>query len=250
MKRLIGAAAVGLALAWAAHANPAKPRQTTVKIKTSDGWQLAATMVAAPKPDAEKTAVVLLHGLAAGKSEWTGLQAALAVKGVSSLAVDLRGHGGSTRKGRAKIEFQQFADHGPDGEWMNLWKDGQAGFEFLQSKGYKRIGLAGASVGANAAAVAASKIPEAHFLLLLSAGMDYQGIQPADALQAYGPRHLLLAASQADGYAFNSAAFFRNIRYTARLPADWAQTARGHGVQMFEDPQMTDRVVSWILEKN
>ncbi len=68
-----------------------------------------------------------------------------------------------------------------------------------------RIGMAGASIGANLAILLAAGDPTVRSLVLLSPGIDYRGLRPEAAMKKYGERPALLVASQEDNYAANSA---------------------------------------------
>ena len=62
-------------------------------------------------------------------------------------------------------------------------------------------GLAGASIGANLAVLAAADDPTVRSLALLSVGLDYRGLRLEAALKKFGARPALLVASQEDPYA-------------------------------------------------
>ena len=233
------------AAAWALAAAPAAaPAPRQVRVPTSDGWDLAGTLV----PAGKKKAIVVLHGLASGKEEWQPLAEALAKRGVSTLALDLRGHGKSL-KGGAALGWQSFTDHGPDGAWAAMWKDAEAGAGWLKAQGYKQIGLGGASVGANVVLDAAARLPKVRFLVLLSPGVDYQGLRAGASILAYGPRPLLMAASAPDEYAFKSVDLLARARVEAGLPADKLAASAGHGAQMFADPKTLAKIADWIAQQ-
>lgn len=212
-----------------------------IRLKASDGWVLTARYRRAKG----STAVVLLHGLAAGKEEWECLESELSKRGVATLAVDLRGHGGSLGP-EASRGWRSFQDRGPSGEWASMWKDAEGGLDFLASQGYLNVGIAGASLGANVALTAASRLPRFQRVALLSPGLDYQGVLALPALQDYGPRRLLLAASRPDAYARQSSELMRRLRTEAGLPVDWVQAPSGHGVGMFQDARVLREVADWL----
>ena len=85
-------------------------------------------------------AVLLLHMLGKDKSDYNNLSLYLQQNGFSVLAIDFRGHGNSD------LDYTTFREE----DWQNLVLDVEAGVDFLESKGYKRIAVVGASVGANA----------------------------------------------------------------------------------------------------
>lgn len=232
-----------LALALAAWAeDPARGRSKEVRLRTSDGWSLSASYTKAGAP-----AVILLHGLAAGKSEWEPLVKALAERGVSSLAVDLRGHGtGSGPKGQKS--WREFVDMGPDGEWARMANDPLAAAEYLRAKGHAAIGVLGASLGANAAFAAAAGEKRFKIAVLMSPGAEYQGLRAPEQASRYGTRPLLLMAAPDDPYAFRTVELLRGLRLAAKLPASVIEAPSGHGAQMLRDPESLKRLAVWIHE--
>ena len=68
-----------------------------------------------------------------------------------------------------------------------------------------RVGIAGASIGANLAILFAANDLTVRSLALLSPGIDYRGLRPEPAMKKYGDRPAMLVASQEDNYATSSA---------------------------------------------
>ena len=83
-----------------------------------------------------------------------------------------------------------------------------------------RIGIAGASIGANLAILFAAGDPTVRSLVLLSPGIDYRGLRPEAAMKKYGDRPALLVASQEDNYSTNSARQLAQVGRRRARPAD------------------------------
>ena len=83
-------------------------------------------------------AVLLLHMLGKDKSDYNNFSLYLQQNSFSVLAIDFRGHGNSD------LDYTTFADE----DWQTLVLDVEAGVDFLESKGYKRIAVVGASTRA------------------------------------------------------------------------------------------------------
>ena len=198
----------------------AVPAAKLVRFKAADGTPLAADY----RPPARgRPVLVLLHGVAAGRGEWAPLAEALAKEGYGSLALDFRGHGESGGPGYATFASPE--------AWAALEGDIRAALRFLASRGVptRRVGLVGASIGANLAAKAASKEPALPCLALLSPGIEYHGVGIDEDVARF-TRPVFFAASPGDRYAFESAAFLRT-----RVPggrAAYFQAPEGHGAQM------------------
>ncbi|MCX5797186.1 MAG: alpha/beta fold hydrolase [Elusimicrobia bacterium] len=207
-------------------------RAETVRFKTDDGWTICASYQA-PKPG--RPVAILVHGVAAGKSEWQPLTAELAKRGIGSLALDLRGHGESLAGPSGKTDFAGFD---ASQEWPKAVKDIEAAAAYLQKRGIKtaRLGYIGASIGANLASWAK---PSPRWLALLSPGADYRGVilsRPTAGLA------VLVAASPPDAYAFQTAA-----AYARQFPsAAFLKAGHGHGAQMLSEPEFLKGLADWI----
>jgi dienelactone hydrolase len=126
-------------------------------------------------------AVVLLPMLGGSKEDWTPLATLLHKEGYGVLALDLREQGRTDRE--------------------HLVADARTGFDFRRAQkkvDAARIGLVGASIGANAALNFAAEEPLVRTTVLLSPGLNYRGVVTEPALRDYGVRPLLLMASEED----------------------------------------------------
>jgi dienelactone hydrolase len=109
-----------------------------------------------------------------------------------------------------------------------------------------RIGMAGASLGANLAVLAAADDPSVRSLALLSVSLDYRGLKLEQALKKYASRPALLVASSEDPFALRSAR-------QAVTMGDGARELRvlagaGHGsVMLARDPDLAGALVDWFL---
>jgi pimeloyl-ACP methyl ester carboxylesterase len=226
---LFFAAAIASAAAPAAKTDPTAERK--VAFKTPDGWTIAA-LYRAPRKGG--VVLVLAHGVASSKGEWAGFTQRLALKGVGSLAIDLRGHGESKKGPNGPRDFSDFD---ATGEWPLAVADLEAAADWLKSRGVKeeRIAFGGASIGANLASQAAASRPKTPFLILLSAGPDYRG-----AKLARPQTKTLAGASPPDQGAFLT------LKPLAAVPGvETFEAPAGHGVQMFVDPATLDKIVDW-----
>lgn len=227
-------------LARPAAAAPPAPscRTETVAFKTADGWTLAGTYC---KPKKNKPVAVLAHGLASGKGEWDKFSPELWRLGWGTLALDLRGHAGSTA-GPAGPADAAMVD-AVDG-WPQARLDLEAAAAFLKDKKKiraSRVVLIGASLGANLAAQAAGRIsPRA--TVLLSPGRGYRGVLLPEAL---GPK-FLAGASPSDPYAHQTLVGLAARQDGAAL----LSASAGHGVQMLDDPAFLKALLGWLQKKN
>ena len=83
---------LGASLALPARAQTAR----AIRLTTADGIGIIGTYYPAQTDIAP--AVLLLHGLGQTRTDWTAFARLLQQNGIAALAIDLRGHGESTRR--------------------------------------------------------------------------------------------------------------------------------------------------------
>lgn len=194
---------------------------------------IALPLQAAPlyhPPKKGRAVALLIHGVGSSKSEWQALTPRLHALGLGTLAIDLRGHG----EGKSgPLGYRAFD---ASGEWPRLVSDLEGALAFLKAKGIlsSRVGLIGASIGANLASQLAAAHPELPWIVLLSPGSDYRGV----ALAPLPKRRVLSCASRADPYAFMTVS---GLSFGEKLEA-----RSGHGVQMTEDPAFLRGLLDWL----
>jgi dienelactone hydrolase len=69
----------------------------------------------------------------------------------------------------------------------------------------ERIGIAGASIGANLALRGGANHPEVKSVAMLSPGLDYRNVTTLDALATYDRRAVIIIATERDVYSADSA---------------------------------------------
>lgn len=206
---------------------PAKPATVAVE---SGGRRLSAVWRA---PRRGMPVLVLAHGVGAGKGEWERFTSRLAARGWGSLAVDLRGHGGSAAQ---EGEWKGFD---ASGEWPKLADDLLAAAAWVEAKGVEpaRVAFGGASIGANLAAAADARRP-GRMLLLLSPGLDYRGVR----LTLRQGAKTLAVAARADAYAFDAATEMGKRGVTV------LEAPGGHGAGMLDDEATMGKVLDWLAK--
>ena len=209
----------------------------TVTFAARDGAQVSGVLYVPDRTPAP--AVVLLNMLGRTHRDWDGAAARFVEAGIAVLAVDYRQH----------------AVAGPDpadaasGSLAPLVLDAEAARAYLAARpevNPARIGMAGASLGANVAVLAAANDPSVRSLALLSVSLDYRGLKLEQALKKYASRPALLVASSEDPFALRSAR-------EAVTMGDGARELRvlagaGHGaVMLARDPDLATALVDWFL---
>jgi dienelactone hydrolase len=215
----VGSAAV-LLIAITLHA--AAPRRVT--FRAEDGATLAAAYYEPSRRPAP--AILLLHMLKRSHSDWDAVASHLSDSGFAVLALDFR----------SSENLGTYA------------ADVRAAKAFLRDRpevSTGRLGIAGASIGANLALIDAADDPGVVSIALLSPGVDYRGLRTEAAIKKYGSRPALLMASTRDPYAA------RSIRLMAAIGPGTREVklsdAIAHGTMLLtRDPSITSALVDWF----
>ena len=210
---------------------PAGAAGRMVSVPLADGRSLAGLLIEAsirPAP-----AVVLVPMLGRHPDDWQAVAQRLADANIHALAIDLP----STTLP---------ADAGA----LAAWHEGvRSAVAFLSSRPEDvrpgSIGIAGASLGASLAAMAAAVDPGVRALALVSPSLEYRGLRIEPPLVVYGARPALLMASAQDPYAA------RSVRTLARADAGLRQvqwsSVPAHGTLLLaRDPALVDVLVEWF----
>ena len=226
----------------------------TLRLNTTDDVGIIATYYPADRDNAP--AVVLLHGLNGNHSEWNDFAALLQRNGIAALAIDLRGHGESTRKltaeGPVALELKDFTAR----DFQNMLLDVEAAVDWLQTQSEidkKRIGLIGASFGANIALRYAAINEDLAALALLSPGLNYHGIRTDDVIRQPGAMPLHIFVSHDDAFAFESSKRLIEIRKEAGIKTVDKElticTGNLHGADMLKGVKNLPQILlNWLKQ--
>ena len=220
------------------------------RFTTRDGVILTGDFF--PPSRKEKVTFILLHGLGSSRREWDDFTERLRKRGYGCLAYDLRGHGESTKKEYGKeVDYRKFLRPGPLSEWSLMVEDLGQAVKYLKRKGIRkqRIGLMGASLGANIALLYTSKERTLPLTVLLSPGWNYAGLDTTLAIREYGVRPLALVASPKDSYAYQTSVLMHRIVSQNNPGAVFLKGKGGeHGVQMLKG-RLKEQLLKWIEEQ-
>lgn len=202
----------------------------SVSFRSEDGRTVNALVFEpSQRPSA---AVVLVPMLGRPKDDWDAVAQRLADANILALAMDLPG----------------LSDPG-DSSVLGAWSgDVHAAVIYLLSRPDVRlgaIGIAGASLGASLAALAAAGDPAVRSLALISPSLDYRGVRIDAPMKQYSGRPALLIASAHDPYAA------RSVRELAKDPPGPRETRfsdiTAHGtVLLARDGEAVRTLVEWF----
>ena len=209
----------------------------SVFFTASDGVQVSGALFLPERLPAP--GVVLLHMATRSRRDWDATAVALAREGIAALAIDFRRSGGPAAGSRPEDA----------GSFGDLVRDAEAARAYLAARpeiAPFRIGMAGASIGANIAALEAANDPNVRSIALLSASLDYRGLRIEQAVMKFGGRPALIVASSEDPYALRSA---RALVTTGDGQRELrVLSGAGHGtVMLARQPELIDAVVDWFV---
>jgi alpha-beta hydrolase superfamily lysophospholipase len=212
-----------------------QPAGRAVTLTAADGVTLAGQMYeAATRP---VPAVLLLHMLSRTRADWDLVAQQLQASGITVLAIDLRGHGGSG--GSAAPLSAMVPDVRAAAQWLSARPNVRA----------DAIGVVGASLGANLALLAAADQPLVRVVAAVSPGLDYRGLRVGpETMKKLGRRAVWLAASTADPFAL------RTLKELTAEPSGLREqhlsSAAAHGSHLLAaDLDLTRVLVDWLRQR-
>jgi dienelactone hydrolase len=164
---------------------------------TSDGYKITGTLT---KPDKKSVAgVVLLHMYTHKKEDWKPLIPYLTELGITTLAIDMRGHGESNIAPNGKDITDKVINR--DKVLFNQMRmDAEGAVKYLIQKAGidpKHIGLIGASVGCSVAIqTVVEKSVKISAVTVMTPGKDYLGVPTIVHIQTWSKTPILILSSK------------------------------------------------------
>jgi dienelactone hydrolase len=210
----------------------------------SDGWALRGSYRSANR-HAVTPAALLLHRAAGSRTELTALAEALAQRRVSSLALDLRGHGESVNRGRFEAPFAENL-HINEG----VHRDVIAALDWLAMRtdvDASRLAVVGGSYSGEAAGLALREgaRPAVAYVMLSPGNFSDASIAAARASSA----RWLFVRSLEEGPASKPHidALFELLETDAPSLERWVLEGAGHASELFTGrPEFVDDLADWI----
>ncbi len=199
-----------------------------VSLDASDGTALSAD---AEVVSGATRGVVLIHMNGRDRSDWSFIAERISRSGLSTINIDLRGHGASEGSVDSVASLQ----------------DVQAAIGWLREKGVSQVSCVGAELGANLCAQAAAADPEVVGLAMLSPRIDHGGVKSLGAVKTYGARPSLVVASTDDAEGVRCAGIIAE-RIAPETSAFIQLSDAGIGTRMLaRDPGLENRLVEWLM---
>ena len=214
----------------------------TVKIVTEDGVEIIGDHYKTREKDTP--CILMLHMMPSNRESWKSLAIKLREKGYQSLAIDLRGHGDSIIKNDTRIDYLKFNDQ----EQQDKRLDVESSLLYLEKQGIdlKKIGIIGASIGANLAIEYLFKKIFIKTAILLSPGLDYRGIKTIEIAKNIKPnKSIFIVVSEEDEYSFTSSKkLYNTINCNKKIEI---YRDAGHGTTMlFKEKELDENIIDWF----
>ncbi len=212
---------------------PAQKMPQKVEFKTSDGFRIVGNLLSGGKK-----AILLMHQYRLDKSSFNTFAKKLNDKNLTVLAIDLRGHGESVDQNGKKRGYATFKES----DFVNMALDALGAKQFIEKEGFELYGVVGSSIGANTALNLAATEKSVEKVVLLSAGLDYFGIEIEKSATKVAAKVLIVASTE-DEYSFASSKVLKDIIPKCEMIV---LSGAGHGTWMFESTNLQDELLEWL----
>jgi len=217
----------------------ARPRleDRTQAIVTSDGLSLDTRLYLPAQ--AQPPGLILVHRQGASATHWEPLAVRAQQSGYLVLALNLRGH---DPQGQT-MDFKRFTE----ADWQKCLLDIDAGKKSLLDVGAdpENLFIAGEGLGASLALQYAMGDTQIQGLIMISPGLDYQGIAAEPLLIERTQRPTLLVWAEGDAYAASSGGTLKRVAPGHVEVHTYPGTS--HGTDLFAtSPQSMGQIVVWL----
>ena len=160
-----------------------------------------------------------------------------------ALAVDLRGHGGSIHQGGKRLTYRNFSTQ----DWLKALEDVLAAKEALIAHGAdpENLAVLGEGLGGSLAAYYARIDPDMQAVVLISPGLDYQGVTVEEVIVGLRERPVLLVTAEGDAYSAAAAAALKEAASGFCELRQYPGAAHGTGLFASSSNAM-DQIIQWL----
>ncbi|MEF3280873.1 MAG: alpha/beta hydrolase [Elusimicrobiota bacterium] len=211
-----------------------------MEINTPDGCRLEFIQ----KINSKSAPILIeIHGLGSTKEEWRKFNLYLDKEKINYIAIDLRGHGKSINCNNKEIKYPNLSKKDIKNFIIDIdtvYKKAKENFND------KQIIPIGASIGANL--ITKYFYKKAKKMILLSPGLNYGGYEIAEYIKKANSK-ILFSTSLTDIYSYDSVRIFIQISQSTGKKWDLILAQKGHGVQIFDQPDGEDyikRIIEWL----
>jgi len=221
----------------------AENKEIEVSLTTKDDTIIKGNYY--PNSDENAHMVLLFHMFGRNSGDWKQIIYELN-NYFSVLAIDFRGHGNSRFQKGYLLDYRDF----DAAKWLTLKEDAEAAYSYLEkirNNEETKIGIIGASIGANIAAYLGSQYDNIKAIVLLSPGLNYQGIDILPFIKL-SKANILIIVSEKDEYSYKSSMEIYKI-YKDKIQLKIYPGAF-HGTRIISRyPDSKDIIISWLKER-
>ncbi len=175
--------------------------------------------------------VIMVHQALGDSDDWDFFASHLKLAGFSTLAISLAPSEQSTEG------------------WLGTAQQIDTAISWMTEQGIEYLAVVGAGLGANLSMISAAENLSVDNLVLLSPGLQYEGVHAEHTISTYGERPLFIAVSRQDPYSARSSIYFdveaRGLHHLEIL------TRAGHGTQMLTmAPSLSSEIVGWLTNSH
>ena len=215
-----------------------------IELTTADNVKIKADHY---KIDLPSPGISLFHMMPATKRTWRWLAEKINDAGIGVLAIDLRGHGVSEGGPEGYLEFTKE-------EHAKYFEDVKAAVAYQKKEGHSPLFVGGGSVGASLSLKAVAEIPEVTKAIILSAGLNYIGIDALSiAARIDKDKEVYIVAADDDERSLGSAGeqarkIFAALSCKKKLKV--FETG-GHGTRILKNhPEFMEELATWLKGNN
>lgn len=222
-----------------------------VVLTTSDGYKITGQLI---YPNKKTTAgVVLLHIYNSNKESWNSLIPYLTEKGITTLAIDMRGHGES-RFGPNDRDESIMVEKRDSALFNQMHMDAEAAVKYLVQKAGidpKRIGLIGASVGCSVAIHTVSNgAVNIGAVIVMTPGKDYLRVPTMIHLKKWSKTPILILSSKEEASNGADSIYQTLIEQEAPVEIRLFDEKDIHGTYMFGRVKEIEKLIAdWMAKK-
>ena len=159
------------------------------------------------------------------------------------LAIDLRGHGDSTRQSGERLSYRTFNTDA----WAAVLNDLAAAKDRLVEEGADKtmVALVGASIGANLSLTQAAADRDIQAVVAISPGMTYKGIALDNVMARLGEQPVLLLTSMGDSYSASTCTRLNEEAIGHCELRTYAGSAHGTDI-LAKSANAADQIFQWL----
>jgi len=217
-----------------------------VTLITADGYRIIGTYT----KGRGGSGVVLLHMYRNDRNSWQPLVRELVSRGISSIAIDMRGHGESRLNPQGADDSKLVLAR--DSAFFNsMHLDAEAAVRYLLEQGitHDKIGVVGASVGCSVAVQTATlgEVPVSA-VVLMTPGTNYLGISTMEHIKSWpGIPLLILSSEEEEGRG--AAIIYEQLKEKGAVLKTFEEE-NIHGTNMFGQVDGVEKLISdWLVKK-